>query len=637
MDRKIGIIANDVKVKNTITELFPDDISRGDIMIELMDSGNEEKLGKKLESNGAKAIIARGGGYRSTVGKVNIPVIHFKITTLDILTALNKADRHGKDIILFVSDFYYFDYNEWKDLISSNVIIEKIYARKGIEANVDKYLERKDQVIIVGEWIPCRYAKTLGMEHVAIETSRESILECFGYTREIVNSLYDQKYRNEVLNTTLDGVHDAVVAIDKEGGIILFNKRAQELLKKSSNEIIGKLLTDVYPELSFLLDILESKKNRNNEIIHIKKNIVAGNTSLLVVEGNIEGVLCSFQDITKLQNIEKKIRFELNKKGLIAKFHFSDIIAYDPAMQETISKAIMIGQTDSTVMIYGESGTGKEMIAQSIHNISDRIDEPFVAINCAALTESLLESELFGYEEGAFTGARKGGKPGLFELAHGGSIFLDEINSISLNLQAKLLRVLEEKEVMRIGSDYVIPLDIRVIAAANEGLKAKVKAGKFRKDLFYRLNIMEVHIPPLRDRTKDILPLFGYYLQALNKGPEKMDINKEIEVKLLAYDWPGNVRELKNIVQRFMLFNEIELDGNETVFDDKISYEKPEDFSYEKPADEEPFDLKEISRMVEEKVIEMLLGKGMTKSEVAKKLGISRTALWNKTKQKEEK
>jgi propionate catabolism operon transcriptional regulator len=167
-------------------------------------------------------------------------------------------------------------------------------------------------------------------------------------------------------------------------------------------------------------------------------------------------------------------------------------------MKDTVAKSISIGLTDSTVMIYGESGTGKEMITQSIHNISSRKNEPFVAINCAALTETLLESELFGYEEGAFTGARKGGKPGLFELAHGGTIFLDEINSISINLQGKLLRVLEEKEIMRIGSDRIIPLDVRIIAAANESLKAKVKDGTFRNDLFYRLNILEIHIPPLR-------------------------------------------------------------------------------------------------------------------------------------------
>ncbi len=631
MDNKIGIIANDLKLKNSIMDVFADEVNNGDILIELLNAENGNDVGRRLESSGAKAIIARGGGYRSTVGKVNVPVIHLKITTIDILMALRKADRYGKDIILFLSDFYYFEYDEWKDIIKSNVIVETIYAREGIEANVDKYSEKKEQVIIVGEWIPCRYARTLGMDYVGIEATRESIIECVGYAKEIINSLYDQKYKNEILNSILDGVHDAVVAIDPACKIRLFNKRAHEILKTKMTDVWGKMLVDVCPELSFMLDILVDKNNKYNEIISLKKATVAGNTSLLIVDGNIEGAICSFMDITKLQSIEKKIRFELNKKGLTAKYNFSDIISYDPLMKDTLAKAIRIGQTDSTVIIYGESGTGKEMIAQSIHNISRRTDEPFVAINCAALSESLLESELFGYEEGSFTGAIKGGKPGLFEIAHGGSIFLDEINSISLNLQAKLLRVLEEKQVMRIGSDYVIPLNVRVIAAANEGLKDKVAAGNFRKDLFYRLNILEVHIPPLRERKRDIIPLFNFYLKELNQEEEKLKINEDTEKKLLSYEWPGNVRELKNIVQRYILFDEIDLAENEIIDKSKSADLKIWDEVFIK-SKENTGDLKKMSRLMEERAIEMLMSKGMKKSEIAKQLGISRTALWKKTK-----
>ncbi|EET87096.1 putative sigma54 specific transcriptional regulator [Clostridium carboxidivorans P7] len=290
-------------------------------------------------------------------------------------------------------------------------------------------------------------------------------------------------------------------------------------------------------------------------------------------------------------------------------------------MKNTVSKAIKIGLDDSTVMIYGESGTGKEMFAQSIHNISSRKKEPFVAINCAAISESLLESELFGYEEGAFTGARKGGKPGLFELAHGGTIFLDEINSMSLNLQAKLLRVLEEKEVMRIGSDYVIPLDVRIIAAANENLKGKIKNGTFRSDLFYRLSILELHIPPLRERKEDIIPLFMHYITTLSKKVCEFKLESKIEKKILNYSWPGNVRELRNVVQRYLIFQEVDLDENEMLEDNN-----------ELDNDENLLDLKQINKYVEEKVIQMLENSGMSKNEIAKKLGISRTALWRKGK-----
>ncbi|MGK0467466.1 sigma 54-interacting transcriptional regulator [Clostridium sp.] len=630
MDKKIGVIASDKELEKSIIELYRDDVEQGKIIIDILDPDNIEKQGKILENKGAKAIIARSGGYRFTVGKVNIPVIQLKITTLDILFSIKTASVANKDIVLIISDIEYFDYEEWKSMISSNVIIERFSYKEEIEGRVNKYLYKKEKVIIVGGGIPCSYAQRLGMEFVHLGASNESIHEVITYARELVDNLYEQKYKNEILKTILDGVHDAVVAVDQEGKIILYNERAKELLKKDSSDVVDKQLLDVYPELGFIMDVMENKINRYNEIKVLKKIVIAANTSILEVDRNIHGVLCSFQDITKLQKLEKKIRYELNKKGLVTKYKFQDIITYDPVMKNTLAKARKIGLTDSTVMIYGESGTGKEMVAQSIHNISSRKNEPFVAINCAAISESLLESELFGYEEGAFTGARKGGKPGLFELAHGGSIFLDEINSVSLNLQAKLLRVLEEKEVMRLGSDYVIPLDVRIISAANEELKKKAYAGNFRRDLFYRLNILELHIPPLRERKMDVLPLFKHYLKKLDDETDGMRVDSELEKKLVKYSWPGNVRELRNIAQRYVIFKEVDLDD----LDDLEIIETGNQFINEAPklTSEKVVDLKEINRYVEEKVIDMLASSGMSKTEMAKQLGISRTALWKKTK-----
>ena len=631
MDNKIGIIASDIELKNSIIELFEEEVNKGEIIIDILDPDNFKEQGKMLERKGVKAIIARSGGYRHTVGKVDIPVIHLKITTLDILKAIKTAQKYKKDIILVISDLEYFDYDEWKGVINEEIIIEWFSDNENIEDKVKKYSFEKDSTVIVGGGIPCRYAKKFGMDYVHIGASKESIHEGVEYAKELIDNLYDQKYKNEILKITLDGVHDAVVAMNKEGNIILFNEIAQKLLKKSNQDVLDKKLIDMCPELDFMIDVLKSRVNQYNEIKKLKKIIIAANISILNVDGNVSGVLCSFQDITKLQSLEKKIRYELNKKGLVAKYTFQDFIAYDPIMKDTIAKAIRIGLSDCTVMIYGESGTGKEMIAQSIHNISSRKDEPFVAINCAAISESLLESELFGYEEGAFTGARKGGKPGLFELAHKGTIFLDEMNSLSSNLQGKLLRVLEEREIMRIGSDYVIPLDVRVIAAANEGLKRKVEEGKFRSDLFYRLNILEVNIPPLRDRKKDIIPLFKHYIKTLSEETEIIEISNEIEEKIMSYSWKGNVRELKNIAQRYVVFNEIDLDEKEIINEIDLD-EKDISNDNSKLECDRIIDLKEINRLVEEKIIEMLSSQGMTKTEIAKKLGISRTALWKKTK-----
>jgi len=620
MENKIGVIASDEELKNSIVDLFRDEVESGNIIIDILDQSNINNQGKMLEEKGAKAIIARSGGYRHTLGKVNVPVIHLKISTIDILYAIKTAGRFKKDIVLMISDLEYFDYDEWKDMITTNVIIEKFHDVNNIEEFVMKYLENKDKVVIVGGGIPCKYAKKWGIDSVSIGATKESIYEGIEYAKNLADGLQEQKYKNEILETVLDGVHDAVISVDKYGKIIIYNERAKEILRKDTSEIMDKNLLEVFPELKFMIDILESKTNSYNEIRALNNIVITANVSMLDVDGEIYGVLCSFQDITKLQKLEKRIRYELNKKGLVTKYTFNHIIAYDSLMKATVAKAVNAGLTESTVMIYGESGTGKEMIAQSIHNIGRRKTEPFVAINCAAISESLLESELFGYEEGAFTGARKGGKPGLFELAHEGTIFLDEINSISLNLQAKLLRVLEEKEVMRIGSDYVIPLDVRIIAAANENLKNKVKERSFRNDLFYRLNILEVHMPPLRKRKKDIIPLFEHYLNVLSKDREIVELSEEAKIRLENYMWPGNVRELRNVAERYIVFEELELEEEENIIE------------YEVYENDMSIDLKEINRYVEEKVIDMLVKGGMSKSEIAKQLGISRTSLWSKMK-----
>ena len=282
-------------------------------------------------------------------------------------------------------------------------------------------------------------------------------------------------------------------------------------------------------------------------------------------------------------------------------------------MRRLIRWAQDCAQSDNSVMIYGESGTGKELFAQSIHNASARRDCPFVAVNCAALTESLLESELFGYEAGAFTGARKDGRPGLFELAHRGTLFLDEINSMSLSTQAKILRVIEQKEVMRLGSDYVIPLDVRIITAANENLVEMVHRNTFRRDLFFRLNVLEVRIPPLDQRPRDILHLFRHYLARFRGLPEDaVTLSPPLEQALLAHRWWGNVRELRNVAQRYAVRG----DGTDTL---EVLFPEGSGTA-EDPVvgDDLRVDLKALNRTVEGLVIQSLLDRGLTKAQTAK-------------------
>ncbi|MEE0517167.1 MAG: sigma 54-interacting transcriptional regulator [Anaerovoracaceae bacterium] len=258
------------------------------------------------------------------------------------------------------------------------------------------------------------------------------------------------------------------------------------------------------------------------------------------------GYIISLRDEKNIRESGTHLNKVLKEKGIYARYHFEDIICNTPIMENCISTAKQAALTDYTILLRGESGTGKEMFAQSIHNYSQRKNNPFIAINCSALSESLLESELFGYEAGAFTGAKKNGKMGLFEQANTGTVFLDEIGDISAGLQTRLLRVLQEKQIMRIGGDRVIDIDVRVIAATNRNLKAMVEEGTFRKDLFYRLCVIPLDIPPLRRRKTEILPLFMSFVGSDFKKLSDMQIQK-----LNAYDWPGNVRELENAATYF--------------------------------------------------------------------------------------
>jgi len=226
----------------------------------------------------------------------------------------------------------------------------------------------------------------------------------------------------------------------------------------------------------------------------------------VTVKGATASSIATLQDVSHIQAVEEEIRREMYLKGYTAKFDFADIVAHDELTLRTVSLAKRFAATHASILIQGESGVGKEVFAQSIHNASDRRLRPFIAMNCAAIPESLIESELFGYVDGAFTGARKKGKPGIFELAHGGTIFLDEISEMPFHLQARLLRVLQEHEVMRLGDDKIIPIDVRVIAATNRNLEKLTKEGLFRVDLYWRLNVLNLFIPPLRERRKDVLP-----------------------------------------------------------------------------------------------------------------------------------
>jgi transcriptional regulator with PAS, ATPase and Fis domain len=355
----------------------------------------------------------------------------------------------------------------------------------------------------------------------------------------IYNDYLNNFVKNYVYNSVINDSPSALIITNEQYHLLFSNNKAKALFDISDNnllsdimgsEIFGKIQEDVMPKAGIVI----------NEVQYFIEK-----TPIMLMD-EIMGYYIIFQNEKDLIDIEINARKLIEKKGLYAKYNFSDIIHESPAMKECINTAKTVALTDHTVLITGESGTGKELIAQSIHNYSSRKNMSFVAINCAALPESLLESELFGYESGSFTGARKNGKLGLFEQANGGTIFLDEIGDISPNLQSRLLRVLQERQIMRIGSDRVIKINARIIAATNKDLLNEVEKGNFRKDLFYRLNVITINIEPLRNRRKDILPLISTFL-----GSKYNQLTEPDKKLLYKYTWPGNVRELESAAIHF--------------------------------------------------------------------------------------
>jgi len=363
--------------------------------------------------------------------------------------------------------------------------------------------------------------------------------------RELVNQLYD-----------------GLVMIDKDGFITMINDSYCEFLGINGAESIGKHVTEVIENTRMHI-VLETGKPEIDQLMRIgDREIIVSRMPLREGE-KIVGALGKvvFSDLRELRSIverynimERKLDFyrqEL-KRMMGAKYSFDHIFADHPLMKEAIKLAQRIAQTKSSVFILGESGTGKELFAHAIHEASSRAENAFVRVNCAAIPKDLMEAELFGFEEGAFTGARKGGKPGKIELAHGGTLFLDEIGDMPLDMQVKLLRVLQEREVERIGGTRPIPVDIRVIAATHRPLEQLIREGKFREDLYYRLHVFTINLPPLRVQGESILAAANHLIQQLNRNlyTQVEGLSESVEQIFLAHHWPGNVRELLNVLER---------------------------------------------------------------------------------------
>jgi len=446
-------------------------------------------------------------------------------------------------------------------------------------------------------------------------------------------------FQHEILETVINSAYEWIVVVDDKARIAYINDNYCEFLGRRREEIIGKHVTEVIENTRMHI-VLQTGKEEIADLHYIKGNYMIANRIPIVAKGKIVGAVGTviFRDTNEWKRMNTHIRSLLlqletylqeRKEHRGAKYTLSDIISQSKQVDLLKEKVKRIADSNISVLIRGESGTGKELFAHSIHRLSSRSNKPFIKVNCGAIPEHLLESELFGYEEGAFTGAKKGGKKGKFQLADGGTIFLDEIGDMPPHMQVKLLRVLQEKEIEPIGATKTISVDVRIIAATNRPLERMIEEKRFREDLYYRINVVPFVIPPLRERIEDVKPLTYHFIDKIGKrsGKRITSIEEGMFEVFAQHSWPGNIRELENVIEAAVHFA-----NGETITVEAL----PEYLRTNASYDFHGKTLKQLMEEAEKNILQKCLTQCQNdKLKAARLLGISKSAMYEKIKKYE--
>lgn len=625
MEQKYNIVI--ISVTPLLTEVFREILKKKNLNYPIFEANMEtaaEIVQKFQQDSELHVFITRGRTYTylsecTNAALVNVKTSYFAYASLikqyheqgiRKIAILGYSDqfRHNADKLNNVLDegidFYFYNWRDYSDDTLHDLLRQELI----------RLHEEGVQAFIGGRSI-CNAADELGylcLENFPDTDLVEAALE---EAEQIARSILAREEKNQTVSAFLKAVPETLLKINQDGWITDYNLAGE---KAFGADRLSCNIKDLLPDID--LQSLSRKTGIEHDVLlnYRKKKLIA-DIAPIIVNNEYSGAILTARFVDEIQKIEQNIRTRLSQKGLVAKTLFSDILGSSPAIQQTISWAKRIARAEGTVLIIGETGTGKELFAQSIHNYSSRAKAPFVAINCAALSPSVLESELFGYVKGAFTGARSEGKQGIFELAHGGTIFLDEIGELPIDIQAKLLRVIQEKEIVRIGDTRVVPVDVRVTAATNRNLNTEVDLGHFRADLFYRLNVLTLQLPPLQERKEDI-PFLAKHFLSLEKPPHEFTIDALHH--LAEVPWPGNIRQLKNCVERASVF----------VDHYWISQEDLRQIFVFTSGSPQRQQLPNTAADEREKITQALRTTGGNRAQTAEMLGISTVTLWRKMK-----
>jgi PAS domain S-box-containing protein len=626
--KDIVVLAPIMDIYNRAIEIIEErEYSNVEVILGAM--GDGLKTARKLEKEGVKIIVTRGGTYRLVREALNIPVVEIKVSAFDIIESFDKLQDSNEVIGLIGYTNVVYGFDVLRKFIPNEVVKIELKEEEDIFTIIEEYKNRGIKTFI-GDSNITRIVEKLNCTGILINSQSESILTAIQEARRIIKATKEELSRAQQITTMADFVHDGIIAIDNSQNITIYNKTAERIFGVEYDKAINKKIEEVVPN-TMLPCVLKTGEIQIGEIQNVGDIKISTNRAPINVNGEITGAVATFQDITELQKIEQKIRRSLDERGFVAKYNFSDIIHVSAEMKECIKIAKEYSRYDTPIHICGESGVGKELLCQSMHNNGLRRGGPFVAINCAAIPPTLIESEFFGYMEGSFTGAKRRGKPGVFELAHNGTLFLDEISEIPKELQGRLLRVLQEKQVMRLGGDKVIPIDVKIITASNKYLKKMVEEGEFRKDLYFRINVLSLRIPSLQKRKDDIPVLAEHFIRkysrAYNKKP--LEITEGIREVLLNRNYEGNIRELENLMERCVIQTSFHClrEGLEQNHSEESHMVQLEGEGFMEMAASLNMGLKEL----EDSYIRMIYNKtGENVNKTCEILKINRTTLWRK-------
>lgn len=539
------------RLSRAFAELIPAYAAQAEFRI--VDKGYDaaaSAIAREAREGRLDVVVAGGSNGAYLRQHVDVPVVLVKVTGFDVMSALATARRISPRVALVTHAAIYPEVDEFARAFSLAIPAYTYLTEDDAAARV-KALKQEGIEVVVGPGMVTDMADRFGLVGVFLY-SGNAVKLALEDAIEAARLRHIESGRRHYVNTILAHLNEGVAAVDAEGRIQSFNPAMERFLGTPAASAVGRKLHGVAPGLS-LDGVMQSGDKELEAIQKLGDKMVVVNRIPIVTEAGPAGAVLTIQDANAIHRVDRNLRSRARTRPAGVRYSLEDLAGASPAMQQLRELARRYAAVDSVVLVSGESGTGKEVLAQGMHDASPRRAFPFVAINCAAFPESLLESELFGYEEGAFTGARRGGKAGLFESAHNGTLFLDEVGDMPPALQTRLLRVLQEKQVLPIGGLDAVPVNVRVIAATHRNLAELVRAGTFRQDLYYRLNILRIEMPPLRERGDDLTELAEMLYR---RAQQRLGLDRgerlpaAVRGRLSGYAWPGNIRELENVTER---------------------------------------------------------------------------------------